>query len=45
MKYTKELKLVRVEVGASMSGASELDMKVPKCRHYIVLFVGPLSIT
>ena len=28
MKYAKELKLVRVEVGASLSGASELDMKV-----------------
>ena len=39
MKYTKELK--RVEVGASLSGASELDMKVPKRRHYNVLLVGP----
>ena len=36
---------MRVEVDASVSGASELDMKVPKHRHYNVLLVGPLSIT
>ena len=45
MKYAKELKLVRVEVGVSLSGTSELDMKVPKRRHYNVLLFGPLSIT
>ena len=45
MKYGDELKLVSVEVGASLSGASELDMKVPQLRHYNVLLVGPLSKT
>ena len=45
MKYTKELKSVSVEVGVSLSGASELDIKVAKRRHYNVLLVGPVSIT
>ena len=35
----------RVEVAASLSGASELDMNDPQRRHYNVLWVGPLSIT
>ena len=34
MRYTKELKLVRVAVGVSLSGSSELDMKVAQRRHY-----------
>ena len=41
MNYAKEFKLVRVQVVASMSGASELDMKVPERRHYNALLVGP----
>ena len=34
----------RVGVGASLSGASGLDMKVPEHRRYNVRLVGPLSI-
>ena len=36
----KESKLMMVEVGASLSGASELDMKVPQRRHYNVMLVA-----